>query len=157
MSSAIEITDASKHDVSAITSIFKDTIRHINSKDYTEAQIEVWASSADDTEKWLQRINDLYFIVASLDKTIVGFSYLTNGNYLDGLFVHKDFQGQGIATKLLRAMEVKIRVIGFDIVESDVSITALPFFEFHAYKVKKKQEKLYKNIVFENYLVYKSL
>ena len=81
MSSAIEITDASKHDVSAITSIFKDTIRHINCKDYTQAQIEVWTSSADDIEKWLQRINDLYFIVASLDKTIVGFPYLTNGNY----------------------------------------------------------------------------
>lgn len=126
---SILIRIAKDEDLLEITSIFRDTIKHVNSKDYNPLQIAVWSSAADDTEKWLRRIKDYYFIVAELEDQVSGFAYLRNGNYFGGLFVHKDLQGKGIATTLLNAIETKSKEEGFSAIESDVSITALPFFE----------------------------
>nr|WP_321236257.1 GNAT family N-acetyltransferase [uncultured Psychroserpens sp.] len=153
----IEIREATLADLPEITSIFRDTVRAVNSRDYNEKQIEVWASGADDLDKWEERIKKFYFIVAHIGNTIVGFSYLTKGYYLDGLFVHKDFQRRTIASKLLRIMESQVSINGYEVIKSDVSITALPFFDSHFYEVEKKQKKSHKGMVFENYIVYKEL
>ena len=153
----LEIREATLEDLPEITTIFRDTIRAVNRKDYSDKQVEVWASGAEDTKKWQDRITKLYFLVAELNNQIVGFSYLMNGNYLDGLFVHKDFQRQTIASKLLRIMESRVSMNGYDLIKSDISITALPFFDSHFYEVEKKQKKSMKGMVFENYIVYKEL
>jgi len=152
-----EIRQATIDDIPEITSLFRNTIININSRDYTDKQIKVWASGADDIEKWEKRINNDYFIVAEANNQIIGFSYLTKGNYLDGLFVHKDYQRKTIASKLLRIMESRASINGFDVLKSDVSITALPFFDSHYYEVEKKQKKSFKGLVFENYIVYRKL
>ena len=152
-----EIRQATIDDIPEITSLFRNTIININSRDYTDKQIKVWASGADDIEKWEKRINNDYFIVAEANNQIIGFSYLTKGNYLDGLFVHKDYQRKTIASKLLRIMESRASINGFDVIKSDVSITALPFFDSHYYEVEKKQKKSFKGLVFENYIVYRDL
>ena len=153
----IDFRKATLEDLPEITTIFRDTIRAINSKDYSEKQIEAWSSAANDTKKWTERIKKFYFIVAEVKGQIVGFSYLKNGNYLDGMFVHKDFQRRTIASKLLRIMESRVSLNGFEIIKSDISITALPFFDSHFYEVEKKQKKSFKGMVFENYIVYKDL
>jgi len=153
----IEIRQATLEDLPEITTIFRDTIREVNSRDYSEKQIQVWASGANNIEKWTERITKNYFIVAEVNNQIVGFSYLTKGYYLDGLFVHKDYQRKTIASKLLRIIESRVSVNGFDVIKSDVSITALPFFDSHFYEVEKKQKKSFKGMVFENYIVYKEL
>jgi putative acetyltransferase len=152
-----EIRQATIDDIPEITSLFRNTIININSRDYSDKQIKVWASGADDIEKWEKRINNDYFIVAEANNQIIGFSYLTKGNYLDGLFVHKDYQRKTIASKLLRIMESRASINGFDVIKSDVSITALPFFDSHYYEVEKKQKKSFKGLVFENYIVYRDL
>lgn len=153
----IEIRQATLEDLPEITTIFRDTIREVNSRDYSEKQIQVWASGANNIEKWTERITKNYFIVAEVNNQIVGFSYLTKGYYLDGLFVHKDYQRKTIASKLLRIIESRVSVNGFYVIKSDVSITALPFFDSHFYEVEKKQKKSFKGMVFENYIVYKEL
>ncbi|WP_026753723.1 GNAT family N-acetyltransferase [Sediminibacter sp. Hel_I_10] len=153
----IDYREATLEDLPEITAIFRDTIRTVNRKDYSEKQIEVWSSGADDLKKWQERIKKLYFIVAEVDSQIVGFSYLKNGNYIDGMFVHKDFQRRTVGSKLLRIMESRASINGHDVIKSDVSITALPFFDSHYYEVEKKQKKSFKGMGFENYIVYREL
>lgn len=153
----IEIRQATIEDIPEITTLFRDTVREVNSKDYSDKQIQTWSAGANDTEKWEDRVNRFYFLIAETNDTIVGFAYLKNGNYFDGLFVHKDYQRQGIASKLLRIIESKAMMDGFDEIKSDVSITALPFFEDHYYDVIKKQKKVLKGMSFENYIVSKTL
>ncbi|WP_339632238.1 GNAT family N-acetyltransferase [Bizionia echini] len=153
----IEIREANLTDLPEITALFRNTITHINAKHYTENQIAVWASGADNEKKWKARITKNYFIVAEQHNTIVGFAYLTQGNNLDGLFVHKDFQRQGIGAKLLRVIESQVIMTGYKEIKSDVSKTALPFFDDYYYEVEKKQLKHLKGEVFENYVIYKTL
>lgn len=153
----IQIREATLEDIPYITTIFRDTITHVNSKDYSEKQIRVWASGALDVEKWEERIKNAYFIVAEYKDTIVGFAYLTKGNHFNGLFVHKDYLRRGIAAKLVRIIESRALSTGYEVIKSDISITALQFFEDQYYIVEKKQKKNYKGLAFENYIVYKEL
>lgn len=153
----IEIRQATIEDIPYITSIFRDTIVHINSKDYSDKQIRVWSSGANDIEKWQERIHNSYFIVAENRGNILGFAYLTKGCYFDGLFVHKDFQHKGVGTNLMRIIESKVVSEGYEIIKADVSITAYPFFENQYYDVEKKQIKNIKGMNFENYLMSKEL
>ena len=55
--------------------------------------------------------------------------------YLDLLFVHKDYQKQGISTALCNELEK-----GFSVINTFASITAKPFFENRGYSVVKAQE-----------------
>jgi putative acetyltransferase len=153
----VDIRQATLEDIPYITSIFRNTIVHINSRDYSDKQIKVWSSGANDIDKWEERIKNAYFIVAEYRNEIVGFAYLIKGYYFDGLFVHKDFQHKGVGSNLMRIIESKVISEGFEIIKSDVSKTALEFFENHYYDVEKKQMKNFKGMNFENYLVSKEL
>ncbi|MGJ5642335.1 GNAT family N-acetyltransferase [Formosa sp. S-31] len=157
MNISISIRQATKEDLPEITALFRSTIINTCSKDYSEKQINVWASAANDTDTWIERINDYYFIVAEQNSLIVGFAYLKKGYYLDGLFVHQDYQRQGIASALLRTIESRVMIEEFPEIRSDVSKTALPFFEAWDYTTIKKQKKSFKGMGFENYIVTKTL
>lgn len=137
----ITIIEASSADVKEITQLFHDTIQVINSRDYPKDEIDDWSSWYKDTDKWAERINEQYFIVAKLDNKVVGFSSLATDGYLDFMFVHKDLQGQGIAKALLTEIENKAFIQQNDLIYSDVSITAKGFFEKNGFDVEKQQLK----------------
>ena len=61
--------------------------------------------------------------------------------YLHSLFVHKDWQGKGVASFLLAEVERKALEYGVKEVYSEVSITARPFFEKRGYVVEKVQKQ----------------
>lgn len=153
----IEIREALLEDLPEITLLFRDTIQAVNSKDYSEKQIIAWSSGAEDIEKWQKRINKDYFLIAEINGLIVGFAWLKNGNYLEGMYVHKDFQRKTIGSKLLRVIESRVSLNDFDSIKSESSKTALEFFDSHFYEVEKKQKKSFKGMEFENYIVYREL
>ena len=72
---------------------------------------------------------------------IVGFSSITTQGYLHSMFVHKDFQGKGIATILLNDIERHAITAGIMRITSEVSLTARPFFEKRGYIVKEEQKR----------------
>ncbi len=154
---SIVLRPATPGDLPEITAIFRDTIQTVNAKDYSPEQIRIWASGAENTEKWLERIKTHYFLVAEEAHTIMGWAYLSNGNYFDGLYIHKAHQGKGIASLFLHHFEAKAKGTGYVSMHSDVSLTALPFFKKHGYTVIKKQQKKVKAVVFENFIVEKTL
>lgn len=142
---SIKIYRAAKQDVGMITQLFRDTIQSVNSKDYPEDEIDDWSSWWTDHDKWQKRIEEQYFIKAIIDDKTVGFSSLATDGYLDFMFTHKDYQGQGVAAKLLSKIEKKAKEQGNNLIYSDVSITAKGFFEKHGFIVEKQQFKKSRN------------
>ena len=153
----ITITEASSADIKEITQLFYDTIQVINSRDYPKDEIDDWSSWYKDTDKWAERINEQYFIVAKLDNKVVGFSSLATDGYLDFMFVHKDLQGQGIAKALLTEIENKASIQQNDLIYSDVSITAKGFFEKNGFDVEKQQLKKSKKKELINFRMTKTI
>ncbi len=64
---------------------------------------------------------------------IVGFASFEEPDYLDMMYVHKDFQFQGVGNSLLAAIREKAMGVGAAKIVSDVSITAKPFFGKHGF------------------------
>nr|WP_321224831.1 GNAT family N-acetyltransferase [uncultured Psychroserpens sp.] len=140
----IEIREAVLDDIPEITSLFRDTVRAVNGKDYSEKQINIWSSGADDIDVWEERIENAYFIVAEINNFIVGFAHITKGCNLDGLYVHKDYQRRTIGSKLLRIAESQIMSEGYEIINAESSISSVDFFDSHYFEQIKKQKKSYK-------------
>lgn len=141
MESKLIIKRADNSYLPDITQLFYNTIQSVCKKDYTREEVDDWSSRYLDTEKWMQRIDEQYFIVAILNGKTVGFASLATDGYLDFLFVHKDYERQGIAFRLLKELEIRALEQENLIIYSDVSITARPFFERYGYKVEKQQLK----------------
>ncbi|MFI8712575.1 GNAT family N-acetyltransferase [Brevibacillus brevis] len=129
-------------DIDQIITLFYETVHTINKKDYTQEQVNAWASLADlkqRKEVWLKALTSNMSYVAEMNGYIVGFSDMSLQGYLDRLFVHKEHQGQGIASALVDTLESEAKKLGLIEIETDSSITARPFFERKGYIVVKSQ------------------
>ncbi len=153
----LRIRQAEKSDIVEITKLFYETIQAVNSRDYPQDEIDDWSSWHTDFEKWNATIVEQYFIVAILDNKVVGFGSLATDGYLDFMFVHKDYQGQGIASRLLSELETKAIEQDNQVIYSEVSITAKKFFENHGFVVKRKQLKKSRDKELENYYMTKNV
>lgn len=120
-------------DVDQIVTLVYQTVHAINAYDYTVEQVAAWAPklSADERKERIQRLRESLShnisYVAVRATIIVGFADITVDGYLDHLFAHKDFQGQGSASGLLH--RVQREALGHEPIRTDASITAKPFFE----------------------------
>ena len=147
----IKLRQAIKHDVEKITQLFFDTIQNVNIKDYSQEEVDDWSSWKTDIDRWLEKMEQQYFVVAEINNKLVGFSSLAQDGYLDFMFVHKDFQGQGIACALLSKINRKAIEQENDLIYSDVSITAKGFFESKGFVVERQQLKKSKKKELINY------
>jgi putative acetyltransferase len=127
--SKISIRPAKLSDLTEMQKMFVDTILTICKEDYSPDQLKVWTSSIEDTQRWADKLTSQYFLVAELDYKIAGYASLENNDYLDFLYVHKNYQRQGIAGKLYSKIEIEAINKKATCLHSDVSKTARPFFE----------------------------
>ena len=145
-------------DLGQILELFRDTIHSINIRDYSKEQIAAWAPEILDREKWLHSLSNNITYVAEISGNIVGFGDANKDGYLDRLYTHKDFQGKGIATAILKKLEEELKKLGITEVFTEASITAKPFFERHGYDLVRSQEKKHRSgIIFLNYVMKKKL
>ncbi len=136
------IRAALQSDAVELKKLFQNTVLAINRRDYSQAEVEDWASCGDDLSNIEDMIKTHYFIVAvNQQSEIVGFSSITPQGYLHSMFVHKNFQGEGIATMLLNEIEQYAITNGIIRITSEVSLTARPFFEKRGYIVEEEQKR----------------
>ena len=136
------IRAALQSDAVELKKLFQNTVLAIKRRDYSQAEVEDWASCGDDLSNIEDMIKTHYFIVAvNQQSEIVGFSSITPQGYLHSMFVHKDFQGEGIATMLLNEIEQYAITNGIMRITSEVSLTARPFFEKKGYIVEEEQKR----------------
>lgn len=141
------------NDCIEISKLFFDTVHHINVKDYTKPQLDVWATGEVNIKLWNELFLQHYTLVACIDDKIVGFADMDNSGYLDKLYIHKDFQRQKIATTLVNALHQNAISKGIIKFNTYVSITSVPFFENLGYSIVKENIVVKNNIELKNYLM----
>ena len=137
-------------DCERLAELFFQTVHTVNAKDYIKEQLNVWATGNVDLSVWNNSFLEHYTLVALENNVIVGFGDIDNTGYLDRLFVHKDYQSQGIATALCDRLEA-----GFDRVTTHASITAKQFFMNRGYRLIKEQQVVRNGISLANYVMEK--
>lgn len=148
----IRLRSYQSSDCRALTELFYETVHTVNRKDYTQAQADAWADGKPDLKAWDRSLKAHRSLVAEADGQIAGFGDMDSDGYLDRLYVHKDFQGRGIASAVCDALEAGCRAQMF---LTHASITARPFFEARGYKVIKEQQVERKGLLLTNFVMEK--
>ena len=139
-------------DCEQLAKLFYNTVHSVNAKDYTEEQLNVWATGGVDLQEWNHSFLKHKTVVAVEDDEIVGFGDIDQSGYLDRLYVHMNYQGMGIASAICNELE---RAVIGDLITTHASITAKPFFEHRGYKVVLEQEVVRQGITLKNYVMEK--
>lgn len=148
----MEIRKYQPSDCKILTELFYNTVHKINVNDYTEEQLNAWATGQVDLEKWNQSLQEHYSLVAVENGIIIGFGDIDQTGYLDHLFVHADYQRQGVATAICSQLEQAVK----ETITTHASITARPFFEKRGYQVIKEQQVECHGVFLTNFIMQKS-
>lgn len=150
----MEIRMYRQSDCKILAELFYHTVHTVNAGDYTEEQLNVWATGEVDLEKWNQSLQEHFSVVAVDHSTIVGFGDIDKTGYLDRLYIHKDYQRKGIAAALCDRLEQTNNITK---IITHASITAKGFFEKRRYSVIKQQQVKREGIILINYVMEKNI
>ena len=154
----ITFRPATVTDIPELKELFCSTVLTVNVRDYTAEEAADWASCGNRLGHWEKLMATLHFIAAcDAEGRIVGFTSIRNDGYLHSMFIHKDHQGEGIATALLQRIEAYAMEHGICDITSEVSITARPFFERRGYVVEQEQRAQANRMKLTNYIMKKQL
>lgn len=131
----MQLRNYQSEDASQLARLFYETVHHINAKDYTPAQLNAWATGQVNLDQWHHSFLTHDTMVATDNGIIVGFGDMDETGYLDRLFVHKDYQRQGIATAICDALERRSPKNHFT---THASLTAQGFFVQRGYRIVQK-------------------
>lgn len=133
--------------------LFYQTVHSVCAKDYTQEQLDAWASGTIDTEAWNRSFLNHYSLTAVEEGRIAGFGDIDDTGYLDRLYIHRDYQGKGIASAICDRLESHFPV---KTVITHASITARPFFEKRGYRILREQQVERKGVLLTNFIMEKA-
>ncbi|MBL0735689.1 GNAT family N-acetyltransferase [Flavobacterium sp. GN10] len=144
-------------DLEEMQKLYVETIQSVCKNDYNPEQIEAWTYGVKNKERWIEVIEKQFVLLAIIENQITGFGTLKDKNYIDFFYIHKDFQRQGIADKILKELELEAKNQHSKIITSDISITAKPFFERKGFAVKAEQRNIRLGVELINYKMEKEI
>ena len=123
-------------DCAEMAQLFYDTVHTVNARDYSQPELDAWATGSVDLEAWNRRYQNSYTLIAEADGRIVGFGNMDESGCLDMLYVHREHQREGVASAICDALEAHCAA---EVFVTHASITAKPFFEGRGYRVVMRQ------------------
>jgi len=147
----MKIRKAELNDAEKMCELCSQTILSVNLGEYTSNQVEVWAERINNLTRMHEKILAQSCIIIENKGKICGIATIRNDGYLDLFYIEEEEQSKGFGKVLLQAIISKAKSLRISEITSDVSISALPFFERHSFEKIKEQEVFIDNIPFINY------
>jgi GNAT superfamily N-acetyltransferase len=131
----IVIRHATAADAEAVHKMVLLALRETNARDYSSSVIERLVLTlpnkvASNLETWCA-------FVAIVDGRVVGTGNL-NGQTVSSVYVHPDYQGCGVATKLMDAVEEAANAQSQGTLSVQSSVTAKPFYAKRGFKIVRE-------------------
>ena len=151
----MDIRPYKETDIPDISRLYFNTIRRINSRDYTPEQIRVWAPTIYSNSYWMQRFARRRVLVAEDKARILGFAEFEPSGHIDCFYVHHEHQHRGVGTALMHGVEAEFLKLNVLRSFAEVSLTARAFFESRGFKVVEERNQEYHDEVFKLFLMQK--
>jgi GNAT superfamily N-acetyltransferase len=126
------IRDFEPRDAVAVSSLIRQTMRVSNSGDYPLERLQPLMDYFS-PEKVLLLSLERRCLVAEINEQIVG-TIALEGAELCTFFIHPDYQGKGIGSQLLAAIEEVAVAVGIDTIHMDSSLTGVDFYVRRGYQ-----------------------
>jgi len=125
-------------DTPILAAIFVAAIEELTGDDYSEAQQQAWAETAEDEAAFGKKLAGELTLIATVQNSPVGFASLKGADHIDMLYVHPSVAGQGVASMLIDALEKLAGARGAKSLTVDASDTAEGFFQKRGYVGKQR-------------------
>jgi len=144
-------------DLPAVLEVFTRSVHETCNRDYTPEQLIAWAPESPNRDSWKERFSTDQTWVYETSGQISGFMRIEEDGHIDLLYVHPQFQRQGIATALLNKLQDWASAHRVNRLYTEASITARPFFERSSFRVVQAQQVKFRGIVFDNFVMERQL
>jgi putative acetyltransferase len=121
-----------------LAEIFRASIEELTGDDYSKAQQQAWAATADDEEAFAARLGKQLTLLGTIEGSPVGFASLKGTGDLDMLYVHPAAAGQGVGAMLIDALEKLATSRGASKLTAEVSDNAQDFFKKHGFVAQQR-------------------
>lgn len=143
-------------DIPRMAELFKNTVRTVNSADYSAEQTAAWTADVDLTQ-WSARYAASFTVVCEADGALLGFGNLTPDGTIDMLYVNADFIRCGIGSEILAALTEHAHRCGLSALQTFASLTAKPFFDAQGWHIVRRNAVTKHGVVLENFLMRREL
>lgn len=132
----MKIRTFAPRDAAAVSALIRHTMATSNSNDYPLERLQPLMDYFS-PEKVLRLSEERICLVAEINEEVSGEVVGTvalEGAELCTFFVHPDYQGAGIGTHLLTAIEAAAVEAGIEAIHTDASLSGAPFYERRGYR-----------------------
>lgn len=140
-------------DVEEIVTLFNNTVRAINQKDYTSQQINYLVKQNADHDIWNKKLSSNYTLVACKENKIISFGSISNSEDLQYLYVEKNWINYGVGKMLLQEIIQYLADTQQKAMTVDASLTAKPFFEKMGFTTNKLKNTYIEGILLSTYVM----
>ncbi|SEG23869.1 GNAT family N-acetyltransferase [Vibrio hangzhouensis] len=151
------IRQAKVADAKQIHTLFLETIRTVNSKDYNELQVNAWASKELTTDAFREYIVKHNPLVVTDGEQVLGYADIQSDGLIHHFYCHHAQQRSGIGSMLMSELIRRAQDMKLVSIYSYVSITAQPFFEHFGFTVSKPNRAEARGVILDNFLMEKRL
>ncbi|MBD2102339.1 GNAT family N-acetyltransferase [Leptolyngbya sp. FACHB-261] len=144
-------------DTEQVANLFHETVREVNSRDYSSSQVRAWAPEDLYFRNWAAICSSRFTYIADEEGTVIGFGELEPDGHIDCFYCHKHYQQRGVGRKIYQAIETKAIELNLKRLFVEASITAKPFFQRIGFWVIKEQQVSCRGETFINYAMEKLL
>ncbi|MGI8843771.1 MAG: GNAT family N-acetyltransferase [Gemmatimonadaceae bacterium] len=128
----IAIRPFEPEDAGAVSALIAVTMRESNARDYPPERLEALIAYFT-PEKLRTLARERYCLVALAGGRLIG-TAAREGDALATFFVDPEYQGRGVGTHLLVALEREARNAGLRSLRVEASLTGTPFYERRGYQ-----------------------
>lgn len=125
----VTIRRYSPEDAEAVSELYRKSVTEIGMERYSRAEVEAWASYADEVEELRHRLAEGLTLIAECDGRMAAFGQLKPANRIEFLYTLKEFSRMGLATLIYRRLEEAATAAGSRVLHTDASRISRPLFE----------------------------
>jgi putative acetyltransferase len=126
-------------DAPGLVGLFRETVRQVNGRDYSEEQVKAWAPDDIDVARWCEVVASRYTLVAEDEGALAGFGELEPDGHIDRFYVHAARQRRGIGRAIMQGLLDEARRRGIPRLRVESATTGRAFFESQGFRVLGEQ------------------
>ena len=106
-----------------------------------------------DVSRWEDRIQENFCLLAKTGSTIIGFCELSTTHHIDILYVHPDYTGNKIASKLIESIKAYCIANSISNITVESGRETLSFYEQLGFSIVEKKTVSIRNVDLPNYML----
>ncbi len=151
---AYTIRPYQKSDLLPLAKLYEQTVRQWAPALYSPAQVEAWATSPHDHERFSTLLEKAHtFVAVTATQDPIGFSGVEPNGRIASLYIGADQTRQGIGSALLQHAIAYATGQGIGPLWSEASILSRPLFERHGFQVTEPEHVMFNGVEFKRWIV----